>query len=823
MSTINDLAVTSTAAGSDKLPIWKEADGVTRGISVDTLAQSAPFSSIYPSLDSPQFTGQPRVPTAPEGDSSTIIANTQFVDRAVSDAIKAGSYVVGGGTANAITGAFPQPPGAYTAGLRAVVKVAATNTGATTINLNGLGAVAVVRAPNLPLTANTLIAGGVYTMVYDGTNFQVQTSDALGPFYAVDTGAANSLVATISPTPAAYVTGMRVSVKALASNTGATTVNLNGLGIVPVVDAAGNALKSGMITANGVYELEFDGTYFRLSNATQVKKNLRDFGAVGDGVTDNTAAFNAALAAAIAESSGHIHIVIPAGTFYFVSPLTYSFPASPVIASITISGAGQDVTQLLFAASVNGMNITLQNQFNTFHIREMTLSTNGQGPTTCYGINIVQSASSIPNPANTPQSDITNVTLRGSDGYQVSNYWARGVSVLSASNVAFTGVYVAGYGFNTDGVYLVGGSAALVPAPFNFTNCTFNFCRAGINYGAWVQGVSVNQSNFTGNQYGIYAAAGESGLDQLSVNGCQFNCTIAGIGLFSPMGALTVTNNFFLVQNNSWGISLDQTYDGAILGNAFNPAVGSPTGTVAVKIGTWLGASLVVSSNSVLNLNTGLVLTAGAKNVSIGLNTFAGTALPINDSGTGTIYGATVTDITGGTRAGSFTTLVSSGAANVNSLTSGATSITGPLTVSQTNGIVGTTTNNNANAGAVGEYVTASATSVAITTAVSTNITSISLTAGDWDVSGVMQVSPAGGTIVGGESTSISTTSGTLGGLGSLTFIGATKATGQADIIPTPVVRLSLAGTTTVYLVGNVSYTTSTLTVSGLIRARRVR
>ncbi|CAB3731305.1 hypothetical protein [Paraburkholderia rhynchosiae] len=172
---------------------------------------------------------------------------------------------------------------------------------------------------------------------------------------------------------------------------------------------------------------------------------------------------------------------------------------------------------------------------------------------------------------------------------------------------------------------------------------------------------------------------------------------------------------------------------------------------------------------------------------------------------------------------GSFTTVVSSGAANFNSLTAGATSITGALTVSQTNGIVGTTTNNNANAGAIGEYVPASATSVAITTAVSTNITSISLTAGDWDVSGVMQVSPAGGTIVGGESVSISTTSATLGGLGSTTFIGATKATGQADIVPTPVVRISIPSTTTVYLVGNVSYTTSTLTVSGLIRARRVR
>jgi hypothetical protein len=62
----------------------------------------------------------------------------------------------------------------------------------------------------------------------------------------------------------------------------------------------------------------------------------------------------------------------------------------------------------------------------------------------------------------------------------------------------------------------------------------------------------------------------------------------------------------------------------------------------------------------------------------------------------------------------------------------GTLSVTGTITPSQTAGIVGTTTNNNANAGSVGEQIISNKlTNVAMTSAVLVNVTSISLTAGD--------------------------------------------------------------------------------------------
>jgi hypothetical protein len=63
---------------------------------------------------------------------------------------------------------------AYTAGLRVTVKFTNANTGASTLNINSLGAKSIVKAGGTALSSGNLKANGVYTLVYDGTNFQLQ-------------------------------------------------------------------------------------------------------------------------------------------------------------------------------------------------------------------------------------------------------------------------------------------------------------------------------------------------------------------------------------------------------------------------------------------------------------------------------------------------------------------------------------------------------------------------------------------------------------------------------------------------------------------------
>jgi hypothetical protein len=138
--------------------------------------------------------------------------------------------------------------------------------------------------------------------------------------------------------------------------------------------------------------------------------------------------------------------------------------------------------------------------------------------------------------------------------------------------------------------------------------------------------------------------------------------------------------------------------------------------------------------------------------------------------------------------------------------------------------IVGTISGGNAAAGSVGEYVTATqGTPVSMTSSTSANIISISLTAGDWDVSGVFRANPAGTTVIQIQGGSISTTSATFGALGTATILNSTNPAGNGSTAVTPTVRISVSSTTTVYLVGVIYFTTSTATMDGMIRARRVR
>lgn len=137
-----------------------------------------------------------------------------------------------------------------------------------------------------------------------------------------------------------------------------------------------------------------------------------------------------------------------------------------------------------------------------------------------------------------------------------------------------------------------------------------------------------------------------------------------------------------------------------------------------------------------------------------------------------------------------------------------------------TGGIVGTTTNDNTTAGDVGEEITATGSAVAITTNTQTNVTSISLTAGDWLVYGSVKSNPAAGTTVTEVAAGISSTSATLPTIYTATgTAAATTATGPSA----PCVRISIAGTTTIYLVSRIQYAVSTCTVSGTISGRRVR
>jgi hypothetical protein len=142
--------------------------------------------------------------------------------------------------------------------------------------------------------------------------------------------------------------------------------------------------------------------------------------------------------------------------------------------------------------------------------------------------------------------------------------------------------------------------------------------------------------------------------------------------------------------------------------------------------------------------------------------------------------------------------------------------------------LVGTPTNDSARAGDVGEIISSTiavGSGVSLTNNTAVNVTSISLTAGDWDVTGVVDVNLGATSTVSYLQGSVSTTSATLGpqdsGFSNPYAIAAGLGVDASEVLPTS--RLSLAVTTTVYLVAQCGFAISTAKAYGTIRARRVR
>lgn len=142
--------------------------------------------------------------------------------------------------------------------------------------------------------------------------------------------------------------------------------------------------------------------------------------------------------------------------------------------------------------------------------------------------------------------------------------------------------------------------------------------------------------------------------------------------------------------------------------------------------------------------------------------------------------------------------------------------------------ILGTNTNNNASTGYVGESVRSLETTdtAAGTTTEFKDYTSISLTAGDWLVSGLLRWSLAGATqTVAGMAISINSNNTTTDHVLSDNDVRGLPPTSATSIVFTiPNYRLSLSATTTVYLKGVATFSAGTPEmVDGRISAVRIR
>jgi hypothetical protein len=128
------------------------------------------------------------------------------------------------GVANAYVVTLNPPITSYVKGLRVRAAVSNTNTGASTLNVNGLGPVAIVRRDGTPTQINDLPSGSLAEFEHDGTHFQLLSTLNYYPVGVRQTVASGPLTAAGTANHITAGTGLAAN---LSTNGGANPVTVN--------------------------------------------------------------------------------------------------------------------------------------------------------------------------------------------------------------------------------------------------------------------------------------------------------------------------------------------------------------------------------------------------------------------------------------------------------------------------------------------------------------------------------------------------------------------------------------------------------------------
>lgn len=469
-----------------------------------------------------------------------------------------------------------------------------------------------------------------------------------------------------------------------------------------------------------------------------------------------------------------------------------------------------------YALTVRGINLSVTNTATTGGVANGILTSSSTGTTTInYTGNITATggASATSLGVSNSKGTITvngNVTCAGTGASSIAdgvgNTGASAITTVNG-NVQATG----GSSGNGVGALINGGTGSSLTVNGNM-NGTGAVTGYGVNISGNGSALTVNgnlsasgAASNTGNP--IFSSSGNvvvtvTGTVTLSSGTVGAAISVAGtsavlrIGAFTDGDAQSTVNNGLTLLDPSFVAQTSTPTTGNTVTFAKGP---QDTNLYVTPAGTL--AALTIALPGETQTRIGQVLNITCSQII--------TALTVN--GATTIYNAPASLSAGQ----SFQ--VTKLAANVWAVTS--TKLTAAIT--------GTTTNDNATAGNIGEYVSASVvqgSATALTTATPKTVTSISLTAGDWDVTGIASLT---GASTGTEfDVAVGTTTNSFTG----TVLGDTRAqtptvslTGADATLMIPAARMSLSGTTTVYLIVQETFTVGTPSAYGRISARRCR
>jgi hypothetical protein len=570
--------------------------------------------------------------------------------------------------------------------------------------------------------------------------------------------------------------------------------------------------------------------------------DVKAFGAVGDGTTDDTTAIQAAITAA---GSNSIVVFPYTGNPYKCGPL--------IIGNGSASGGSTVQNIVLRGLCGDGSSSVVDTQGKTIKLKYsgtlggVFLTINGPG---VFGLeNLEFDGNSV---AGTGLV-LNHVYRSRFQGLNFTNFTQIGIRQTAYPNA--TNVFI-GSDSNT------------------FDNISINnqgvAASTGVDIGIAVSsglGLDVGRDIWNHLEIEVGSDSGSTGIILRGCDGVTFNnafvacplpgiTTAFGIKVISPTGnnalpANIVFNNAAIVgristpTDLSWRPDLDVNqglnFNNFQIGDPFNFSIPLPVNaTVGGIYGTTtdnrsLSSSVnaqVGTSYTFKGFDAGTLVTFSNANPiavtlpqSTALNTFGSNwNVFVMNNGVGTV---TITPTTSQIDGASTLVLTTNQGAMIRG--DGTNYETVRFTSYAKGQIQGTGTNDSASSGNLGEFVSATiatGSAVPLTSSTIANVTSISLTAGDWDVWFSGYFNAAASTTLTSLQMSMSSanntmdlTAGKFGSLGNQ----STNAGGNPISVSGGVFRFSLAGTTSVFLNALSVFGTSTNAAWGTLQARRVR
>ena len=344
------------------------------------------------------------------------------------------------------------------------------------------------------------------------------------------------------------------------------------------------------------------------------------YGADPTGAVDSAPAIRLALAASS-------YIKFPPGKFRVNSQVTYNIPTG--LNSVSIEGSGQDQTILYSPSGVTIFRINyLGGASNGAHIRNLSITTG----TTATGNGILLN-NVVPdnNPANTADTDISFVTFRGDDGYGGTDYWANALNIVNVSNInVLSCFFIGGSGTQGNGIQMIGLPASTTyGVVYNICQCNFLANANGIVIKSYLQGITIDQTNFTQSATGILVQGGGGTEIQLAITNSEFGVYACGINLGDYVNDVTISG-CTIFNSSSPSILASFTNNLIIIGNFFGSSGGLGT---AISLGTSIaGSSNQVAHNIINGFGIGVLLNSGTLGAVIIGNSFNSVNTPISNS-----------------------------------------------------------------------------------------------------------------------------------------------------------------------------------------------